>query len=208
MVGKFLAFSLAVILASCGHLRSTPRYTSYGEADPDKDDQIVERYFDLKGTNKKIKVLIDTIPEGIVINGGNIINESGYDHKLLGQIYLSNSRSGDIPLGFSHQYRTGWRNPYCKAQVPLIWVTAMIWAIIVPLNYPCRVGASTKAEILEDVKVITAAAGGDMAIVSYINWGQKDVFGAIGYIIKMDPKFQGKQIKTKKQDLSPTEKKL
>jgi hypothetical protein len=212
MIRYLVLLALAIGLVGCGHVRPKANFSKFGEADPDKEEKVMENYKqvvsdDKHEPKKDIVVLIDTIPEGLDLKEGNIAVQSGYSHQLIGKFTLD-PEGQKPPLSFM-DYRDDWRKPYCYWQVPLGWVTLTLWTTLIPLAYPCWSDLdNTKGDIISDIKNMTEAAGGDLAIAGFMYPHEKYVWGASGYIIKLDPKLKGKELKTKKQELSTKEKKL
>ena len=92
-----IVMALAVVCGSgCATTYLTEGTVShFGDADPEKDKETLERYLDkvsdqklAKSIKTEIRVLVDTIPEGLNYHDGNLSVEKGYDHKIIGKFSL------------------------------------------------------------------------------------------------------------------------
>jgi hypothetical protein len=200
-----LALLLSIGSLGCGAIRPHVVYTSFGQADPEKDESVVKAYE--KGSEKTsdddVVVLVDTIPEGIEIGLGTITIKDGYRHQLVGKFGVNPGfGGGPLALYWFADYETGWRKGYCYPQVVLNWLTLSLW-MAVPLSYVCNGDASlTKAAVIRQTKALARSAGGNLVIMGWsgagIDSNPNVVWGASGFILRADPKF-----KKVEQDVTP-----
>ena len=182
---------LALFLCNCATLRTQLRYSGFGEADFSRDRAVTERFKDSRDEPApQVKVLVDTVPEGLSVKDGLLRVEEGYSHEILGKFSLL-PQNPVISIYAFADYEDGWRKVLCYPQIPLVWLTLSIWPLV-PTFYPCYGSVTQRREkLLDDVKRITQAAQGDVAIVSFglsPNLDPEEAFGAAGYILRLDPR--------------------
>ncbi|MBI3183036.1 MAG: hypothetical protein HYZ28_12940 [Myxococcales bacterium] len=187
-----LVFALA--LSGCATLNPRVRYSGFGEADPARDREALKRYLSTRDTPppaaSSVKVLVDTIPEGLEIKEGSIQVSDGYEHQVLGKFTAASGPGMYLSLLWFADYTSGFHKGYCYPQVPLTWVTLGMWGILVPLAFPCW-GSFTidKTDMIGHLKALGAAAGGNMVITGFATTQDQDsVFMATGFIIRADPR--------------------
>lgn len=197
----------ATFVLGCGAIQPTLNYEGFGQADPERDEQIVTgiRENVPPPVGNEVVVLVDTLPEGISLDDGAIKVEDGYQHQLLGKFALLPGNGGFVSAISFADYKDSWRKGYCYWQAPLGWVTLTLWNFLVPLNYPCWGDASmTKKDAVAEAKQVAKAAGGDLVIMTYAGTGMTGdanyVYGAVGFIVKVDPRMKEGDIKTKPAD--------
>ncbi|MCH2108519.1 MAG: med21 domain-containing protein [Polyangiaceae bacterium] len=165
------------------------QYTGVGIADPERDEEIRQEFQaqvkdDTIRKDRQIIVLIDTLPSGFNLSDGVVGVDDGWDHEVLGKFSISNF---DTHLRFSN-YKDGWRKGLCYPQVPLQWLTLTLWTLV-PTDYPCHpLISAKKTSVIQDVRALVHAAGGDAAIISYRGQGDDRAVGAGGFIIRLDRK--------------------
>lgn len=188
MTRLLLVLSMPLLLCHCATLRPKPQYTAFGEADPAGDQQVIDRYKALMDSNdesagQSVKVLVDTVPEGIELKEGLIKVADGYNHEIVGKFALVPQVG--TPMWFS-EYESTPRKAICWPQVPLVWVTLTLW-LVVPTSWVCYGSSVTsKPEFISYVKRLGAAAGGNMVILSMVA-NQDEVASGTGFILKLDP---------------------
>ncbi len=130
-------------------------------------------------------MLIDTVPEGVSLDGGVLGIEEGYEHRILGKFALTGD-SGIFPA-----YRNSWRKPYCYPQCVLVIGTLFLWAIV-PTFYPCFTTEMVgKAEMVDALKLLAYEAGGDLVIATYLTQDQDRAAQAVGFVLQADPRVLG-----------------
>lgn len=200
---------LFLLLNACATIKTMPDISLYGEADPEKESQVINKYEERGKIPKqeKVKVLVDTVPEGVSVSDGQISAQSGYAHEIIGRFSFRpdfKRKSSKAMDGFSN-YKSAWRKAVCYPQVALRYATLGMWTYLSPTAYLCHGSMKQgKNEMIDESKKITKAAGGNVTTISYIKDNDNNVVGAVGYAIKLDPKFKD-NFKTKKATL--TEKK-
>lgn len=202
---RFLCAQLHVCLMvlgliGCGPLQSEPNFQGFGEADLERDAQVLQRYDELRGDEKprkEVRVLLDTIPEGIKLDGGQFSVEEGYQHQIVGKFALAPQGGMFYFMAWFHDYEDGWRKGLCYWQVPLEWLTLGIWTAV-PTAYPCfPTPAREKLKLQADAKALAEAAGADTVIMGwFMSLDQKEALGAAGLLIKLDPRMKD-ALKTK-----------
>lgn len=85
---------LACLLSGCPLIRN---YTRFGDADPEADRAVMNQWQDAPPPVGKVRVLIDTLPEGLSIDGG-LHNESGFTHQIIGKFSLFDSAAFGLPI--------------------------------------------------------------------------------------------------------------
>lgn len=198
---------VATLLLGCGAIQPTLNYEGFGAADPERDQAMVQKLRETEPppVGSEVVVLVDTIPEGINLDDGAIKVEDGYQHQLLGKFALLPGAGGFVSAISFPDYKDSWRKGYCYWQAPLGWVTLTLWTFLVPLNYPCWGDASMeKKDAVAEAKQVAKAAGGDLVIMTYAGAGlggdANYVYGAVGFILKVDPRMKQGDIKTKPAD--------
>lgn len=195
-----------LLLNACASIKTMPDISLFGEADPEKESKVLDQYEESDSIPKqdKVKVLVDTVPEGVDVSDGQISAQAGYAHEIIGRFSFrpdlkrTSSKAMD---GFSN-YKTTWRKAVCYPQVPLRYVTLGLWSYLSPTSYLCHGSMKqSKNEMINESKKITKAAGGNITTISYIKDSENNVIGAVGYAIKIDPKFKD-NFKTKKATLT------
>jgi hypothetical protein len=172
----------------CAPVYRTVQYTSAGAADPAGDAELkesfdAERAEPLPADAESITVLIDTVPEGVALENGVLAIEDGYQHEILGKFALTPDGKLFFPA-----YKQGWRKGVCYWQQPLVIGTLFIWGMI-PTYYPCYVtGAISKAEMVDALKRVAYAAGGDLVIATYVFSNQDKTTAAEGFVLRADPR--------------------
>jgi len=179
---------LATSGAACGAVHSQMQLTKFGAADPLLEKQIRADFYGMSEAQtgvdaQEVTVLVETFPEGLVIEEGTLRVLEGFSHEVIARFKLFPDR------GVFVDYKDTWRKALCYPQDVLVVATLGIW-VIVPTNYPCFVeGSPDKLVWLEDVRRAAKAAGGDLAIISFMDGpGSDRAWGVSGYIIKSDKK--------------------
>lgn len=203
---KYFYFCALLALTGCSSLEQIPDFSQFGAADPTAEAKVLDNYNlekKKRPSSQDVMVLIDTVPEGIDVNDNQISTASGYNHKVIGRFTLAPDYKNDFmnSLGRFPDYESNGIKWLCYPQVPLYYVTFSLWSIV-PLSYPCYGSIkSSKETILDKAKIMTASAGGDLAVVSYLKGDGAETVGALGYVIKLDPRSNKQNLKTKKATL-------
>ena len=179
---------ILLMTAACGAVHPQMTLTKFGVADPLLERQIREDFDRMSKAQtavdkEEVTVLVETFPEGLVIEEGTLRVLEGFSHEVIARFRLVPDR------GIFVDYKDPWRKFVCYPQDVLIIATLGVWAII-PTSYPCFAEANPdKVAWLEDVRRATKAAGGDMAIISFMDSPNSDeAWGISGYIIQSDKK--------------------
>ena len=179
-----------VVFLGCGAVHRKATFSSTGAANPAADSKIRD---DLKASRDKplpaeaqsITVFIDTVPEGVSLDGGVLGIEEGYEHQILGKFGITGD-NGIFPA-----YKTSWRKPYCYPQSVLVIGTLFLWAMV-PTFYPCFTADKvSKAEMVDALKLLAYEAGGDLVIATYLMDTQDAASSAVGFVLKADPRVLG-----------------
>lgn len=186
----------------CATLKPAYSFTGMGEVDPARDREVIARmtaaHDDKSSATPEVKVLLNTVPEGIDMSGNTIKVEPGYAHRILGRFGIA-QKSGLFYLvaGF-FDYEDTWRKGVCYWQVPLEWLTVGFWSVV-PTSYVCHpsLGLRDKADVVTEVKKAAAAAGADMVIMSFLAATNDEANGALGLLVRMDPRFKSGGMETK-----------
>jgi hypothetical protein len=211
MVSLALLLNLASI--GCGSIRPHVVYTSFGPADPEKDEAVVKGFEQQshRTGDDDVVVLVDTIPEGVEIGLGTITIKDGYHHQLIGKFGVNPGfGGGPLSLYWFADYETGWRKAYCYPQVVLNWLTLSLW-MVVPLSYVCDGDASlTKAAVIRHMKALARSAGGDLVLMGWTGAGLESdpnvVWGAGGFILRADPRLKSGKLPATPADLAAPKK--
>jgi hypothetical protein len=209
-IGSASALGLLGLLSSglfgCGAIRPNLSYEGFGKANPSGDAALVATLregSEPAPVGEEVLVLVDTLPEGVTIDKDTIQIEKGYDHALLGKFRLQAGPGSLVAAMRFPDYKDDWRKGYCYWQAPLGWVTLLTWTLFVPLAYPCWGDPKiSKQDAVDEAKQIAKAAGGDVVILSYGNSvsAEGHVYNAQGYVLKLDPRMKGGQVKIKPID--------
>jgi hypothetical protein len=204
---KLTLLALLAALTGCATLNPRVTYSGFGEADPVAEAGLLQKYRDSRAdapseAAAKVKVLVDTIPEGIEFKDGHIAVSDGYKHRIIGKFSLTQG-IGALYIGnfWFADYASGGRKALCYPQVVLTWVTLGLW-MLVPTSYFCwgDIGNS-KVELIDHVKKLTATAGGNVAVIGFVPGVDPEMSqGAGGIILEVDPESL-KSDKLKKQSI-------
>jgi len=153
---------IGIGLAGCGTVKTMPDLSLYGEANPELERNHIKAYKKNKAIDvNEVKVLVDTVPEGISVNDGQISSESDYEHEVIGHFSFrpDYKRQDSDALDAFTNYKTGWRKAVCYPQVPLRYVTLGLWKII-PTSYPCYGSISqSKEDMISEAQKLTKITG-------------------------------------------------
>lgn len=180
-------FVTLVLLAGCGQVHRRVQFTRSGAADPVADKNVSERYKEsvrepASADASKVVVMIDTLPPGVTMKDDVLSVEPGFDHEVIGKFVLGPDAA------FFYNYRDGWRSGYCHPQQILFVGTLFIWGLV-PLYYPCYVDANiSKVDMVEYLKKLGVAAGGDLIIASYVGGDAENVAVTQGFVLRADPR--------------------
>ncbi len=153
----------------CASLAFSPSVQSVGEY-KNTSSVAVEAAEMPEGTAADVRVLIQTLPEGMVIKDGQLTFDDRYE--MLAKVSANYKNPGWAFLGFwfyGYKSSDSWRTGLCAWQVPLSWVTGSLWAFVAPTYYPCRVKMGSeeerRADIVETMQRATKALGGNLVVV-------------------------------------------
>lgn len=198
-----VALSLSTLSTGCAALKIKPiSYTSFGEADPSKDKAVLERYTQLlksPAPRPEVKVLVDTVPEGVEVKDGSITVDKDSAHTLVSKFTIAS------PGGVFPDYQQTWRKPVCYWQTPLVLATGFIWAAV-PTFWPCFYSSGmTREELIEATKTLAQSAGANLVVLSYLGNSTEDVvYGGAGFLLSTDlSTFDPKKTKPKDKDSKP-----
>lgn len=182
------ALTLGLMASACGAVNPQLFLTKYGNADPALEKQIRDDFATMSADTKavdaeEVAVLVETFPEGLLLDEGSLKVKEGYAHLVIARFTLTPDR------GLFVDYKEAWRKGVCYPQDVLVLATIGLWALLPP-NYICWAqGAPDKTEWIEEVRRVASAAGGDLAVISFFAFVEQDrAPGVQGYIIKTDPK--------------------
>ncbi len=195
----FASASVA-LFTGCATTKATANFSRFGEADPSGDRGIVERYISATKAAEPlgdVRVLIDTVPEGIEVKDSAVTVQDGYSHKVIGKFSLVPSGIPFYTLLTFADYESEWLKPYCYWQVPLTWVTLTVWSWL-PIAYPCYASGSRSLESwITDAKRLATSAGGDLIVGRYLGTNGESAGGFQGVVIAVDPAMKKAELKTK-----------
>lgn len=191
-----LALCALAFAPGCASLQLDAKFKLMGEYDATGESKIQQTYQKLQQgaarSGGEVRVLVDAVPKGIVLRDGTISVAERYAHRVIGKFQLRPD-GGAFP-----GYRDRWRRYLCYPQRPLLWVTLGVWSLV-PLNYPCfTTSVKSKEEIIQAVRNLARAAGGDVAAITFVGESDKGdtAFGAVGVVIRLDPRM--KQLETER----------
>jgi hypothetical protein len=179
-------FLSAVLLSTgCAALKPRPtQFTSFGEADPVRDRSVLDRVDALDETREQrpeVKVLVDTLPDGIELSDNTLKLVDGAPYELVGKFVLGNR------LDFFPDYKDGWRKGLCYPQLPLVVISIFTWAVV-PTYWPCIPSyGMTRAEAIDTAKTLAWSAGANLVLLTYrgADAGEQ-IGGGQGFLIKTD----------------------
>lgn len=195
---KLMYLGLVLVLplaGACAAVRPRASVTGIGDANPTRDQNIADNYQDAAAGAGGVRVFVDSLPPGVEMTNGEIQLQPGYSHRLLAKFTLKSGHGKGLSglRGFP-DYRAGWKKGYCYPQTVLTYLTIFIWSILPPA-YPCYGSAVVpKEDMVEDLKALGAAAGGDLVVAGYRGGDGADVHSAVGFILMMDPRFRGNPV--------------
>lgn len=79
---RMLALIPVLALSACGFTRT---YTRYGDADPGADRNVLKQWSETQTATDGVRVLIDTVPEGISAGEAGLSVLPGYGHMIIGK---------------------------------------------------------------------------------------------------------------------------
>jgi hypothetical protein len=138
-----------------------------------------------------VRVLLGTLPPGLEVHEGNVVVTDPSRVQLLGFVGADAKNGGLAPFSFyNYPEDEAWRRPYCYAQAPLTWITAMLWSVL-PFDYPCWVAeteapadvGARKRRIVQTLQRATKALGGNAVVVEslgdtvFVHKGTEKVLG-------------------------------
>jgi hypothetical protein len=197
----------ALLLCNCAAINPSMKYQSFGEVDVQRERDVLSKYRELRDTSEgsaakpEVKVLVDTMPEGLELKDGILTVTDGYSHEIVGKFTLGPGRGAGVTgvLWFA-DYKSVAHKVACYPQVLLTWVTMGIW-FLSPTSYVCWGNTlMEKEELIDHLKVIARSAGGDLVMTSISSYEPETAYGASGFIIKRDPNSQ----KSRPQKLAPS----
>ncbi|MDB4940546.1 MAG: hypothetical protein JWP97_80 [Labilithrix sp.] len=163
-----LAAGALLVLNGCAPTYSAATFRRMGEYDPRADEAVSHRYRELQevppARPAEVRVLLDTLPEGVAIDGNVVSVRPGYPLTILGHYDLQGPVGG--PWSFPDYKSTG-RKVYCYWQAPLSWVTLGLWALVVPVSYPCWTKDLTREEWASELRTLAIAAGGNLVVAHH-----------------------------------------
>src|SRR4051812_7839295 len=82
---------LALATTGCASLNPKYSYQGMGAADFQRDRKVVEKIDDAQvaPTPEKVTVLLDTLPDGVVLKDGIFQIAPGYEHQILGKLEVA-----------------------------------------------------------------------------------------------------------------------
>jgi hypothetical protein len=184
-----LTAALVSTVGCFGAVHPSLSYRKFGEADPQAERKVTENFeahLAPTSPDAKVKVLVNSIPEGIEVSAEVISVKQGYQHELLGRFTLG---KGGSAWSFP-DYEAGWKKGYCYPQTPLHWFTLGIWGLL-PIAYPCNVpNLRPKEYWLDQAREVARTVDGDVVMGSYVGEGEDEAYGFSGVVLKRDPKLE------------------
>jgi hypothetical protein len=199
-----LALVFAIGFSGCAIVRPRTTFVGLAEANPRRDQDLVSGYRHAPVNTAEVRVLIDTLPPGVEMASGEIQIQQGYSHRLIGRFSLDGGqRKGLAALRGFPNYRAGWKKGYCYPQTVLTYLTLFIWSILPP-SYPCYASATVpKEDLVNDMKALAAASGGDVVVAGYQEGADDRAKGATGFILAVDPRFRGQPLANSTTQVAP-----
>ncbi len=189
---RLLIFALVVSTSGCARLVPGVSMSLVGIADPEQERRYESLMRDaIKADvpgHKEVVVLVNSVPQGVHLDAGNVVVEPGFQHQVIGKVAIE-ARSGNFYfIARFLDYRELWRKILCYWQVPLEWVTLGFWSIS-PTTYACFAGAPllTREDAIDDLKNAAVAVGADMVIMTYGKDVKEKMRNAEAWLIKRDP---------------------
>jgi hypothetical protein len=194
--GSLVAGAIALLAMGCAPTYSTAGVQAVGVYESGAKEAFSQKYRDLqksederasatsskaaKASASPVMVLDETVPPGVVIHGDVVSVEDGYPLAIVGRYDFFGPQGG--PWTFSDYKSTG-RKALCYWQTPLTWVTLGLWALVVPISYPCWTENLTQDERVAQIRLVAMAAGGNL-VVTFPHSG-----GARGLILRASPEY-------------------
>ncbi len=179
--------AVALLAMGCAPTYSTAQVQAVGEYQSGAKEAFGQKYRELQKSEDErpsaaanVKVLDETVPPGVVIHGDVLSVEDGYPLTIVGRYDFFGPQGG--PWTFSDYKSTG-RKVYCYWQAPLTWVTLGMWALVVPVSYPCWTENLTQDERIAQIRLVAMAAGGNL-VVTFPHSG-----GSRGLLLRASPEY-------------------
>jgi hypothetical protein len=192
---SYVVAAVALLAMGCAPTYSTAQVQAVGEYQSGAKEAFAKKYRDLQKSEDerapeppsatssaaaRVLVLDETVPPGVVIHGDVLSVEDGYPLTIVGRYDFFGPQGG--PWTFSDYKSTG-RKVYCYWQAPLTWVTLGMWALVVPVSYPCWTENLTQDERVVQIRLVAMAAGGNL-VVTFPHSG-----GSRGLILTASPEY-------------------
>jgi hypothetical protein len=193
---SFVVAAIALLAMGCAPAYSTAEVQAAGVYESGAKEAFAQKYRDLQKTEDErssetsnkaarapastVTVLDETVPPGVVIHGDVLSVEDGYPLAIVGRYDFFGPQGG--PWTFSDYKSTG-RKVLCYWQAPLTLVTLGLWALFVPLSYPCWTENLTQDERIAQIRLVAMAAGGNL-VVTFPHSG-----GSRGLILRASPEY-------------------
>ena len=110
-----------------------------------------------------------------------VLDEVPTDARVLGTYFI------EADHGFFHNYRSEWRNPYCGAQRPLVFLTLFLFEIF-PTYWPCYKHSHDPIEELQAAAMRVARKhGGDAIHIHYEDLEDDEAKSVRGTVLALSP---------------------
>lgn len=135
---------------------------------------------------KDVTVYVGQFPPGITIENDVVKVMDNSRYEVIARVATNNMEAVPFPLPLAfrkYPEDQAWRNSYCNAQVPLVWLTLMYWSFV-PFEYPCWMHESNsiasvnarKNRIINTLKKAAKAVGGNTLVITSL--GKLKTFNA------------------------------
>lgn len=135
----------------------------------------------LASLSTEVVVLEKTLPAGIEVVGSVVTAQPHSGLKVVGTLDVTPEIAS--PFLFS-DYDSPARKAACYWQTPLTWVTLSMWALVVPLNYPCWGKDLSVPEAYGLIRASAQAAGADLVVLTKILRSKDTFVSARGILLR------------------------
>lgn len=185
----------ALLSSACATPSFEVRVNHYGTVDPARDRRVAEAAQDLPWDEEyAVTVVQGKLPEGLTLKGRTLEIAAPYKgrYEVIGELRSQHRMNPTASYALStwwfidmHDQHSGFRNVFCKAQMPLRLLTLGIWSLFSPLSWPCQVVYSLDhddnfAIHVQELKRAATAMGANLIVLTRVS-NERTTQLSIGY---------------------------
>ena len=152
-------FALALGSFGCAATVYKPHIEAVGEYK--NTEAISDKAVDLQDDASEVKVVVGQLLPGMTYKDG-LFSVDPEKYEVLGKV------SSEPSSRFFYPYKESWRRPVCWPQIPLVYATLFVWALM-PTVWGCFVGSGSPDErkdgMVTAMRRATKVLGGNLLLV-------------------------------------------